>query len=190
MQGLPSPLPQGQPPPPPPWQHPPQLRARTEFQLLRALRRYHERAHHHHHRCRERARRRHRPRAPLGPRRSGRGPVVDHVLLCRTLLRRAWQRRTRVEGGGGPGGAAAGGLARPVGVHSAGVCSNPGCGHQVAKSGCKTCGVRLCGGASKQGFGCINAHLQGVKPSFTPRTRPLSGGVQVMILSSLGPVVS
>jgi hypothetical protein len=101
MQGLPSPLPQGQPPPPPPWQHPPQLRARTEFQLLRALRRYHERAHHHHHRCRERARRRHRPRAPLGPRRSGRGPVVDHVLLCRTLLRRAWQRRTRVEGGGG-----------------------------------------------------------------------------------------
>jgi hypothetical protein len=93
-------------------------------------------------------------------------------------------------GGGGHGGAAAGGLARPVGVHSAGVCSNPGCGHQVAKSGCKTCGVRLCGGASKQGFGCINAHLQGVKPSFTPRTRPLSGGVQVMILSSLGPVVS
>ena len=52
---------------------------------------------------------------------------------------------------------------------TAGVCSNPGCSNQMANVGCKTCGVRLCGGCSKHGFDCINAHLRGVKAAFTPR---------------------
>ena len=36
-------------------------------------------------------------------------------------------------------------------------------------AGCKTCGVRLCGGCSANGFGCINKHICGVKGLFTPK---------------------
>ena len=45
------------------------------------------------------------------------------------------------------------------------------CRHEHAGCGCKTCGVRLCGPGSDQGFACINSHLDGVKNVFTPRKK-------------------
>ena len=40
-----------------------------------------------------------------------------------------------------------------------GVCSNPGCTNNQAHWGCKTCGVRLCGVRSQQGFQFVPAIL-------------------------------
>ena len=46
-----------------------------------------------------------------------------------------------------------------------GVCNM--CGGSNAEHGCKTCGLRLCGG--KAGYACMNKHFAGFKPLHPPR---------------------